>query len=90
MAAWLISEANGKTLLAAQLCIVRCIVDSIELLSWLCDTAVDNTASLPALDAISTPYLCFAPLRRQAKTGLTATLVSCTLVVPDLLHAWRV
>jgi len=47
MAAWLVNEANGQTLLAAQHCTVRCIVGSIELLSKLCDTAVDNTASLP-------------------------------------------
>jgi hypothetical protein len=33
MATWLVSEAKGQTLLAAQHCIVRCIVDSIELLS---------------------------------------------------------
>ena len=33
MAAWLVNEANGQTLLAAQHCVVRCIVGSIELLS---------------------------------------------------------
>jgi hypothetical protein len=32
MAAWLVNEANGQTLHAAQHCIVRCIVDIIELL----------------------------------------------------------
>ena len=33
MAAWLVNETKGQTLLAAQHCIVRCIVGSFELLS---------------------------------------------------------